>query len=276
MNIFIVAYSKSVHLLKKNGTLHLLKTKSGTFLKILPSGTGYVKLLNFDSITNGRTPMGSVISDGTYLYGMTSGSGTKSSNSFGTIFKIKPDGTSYSRLLEFDGAAKGRYPYGSLVSDGTYLYGMTYNGGIDNFGTLFKIMPDGTGFAKLMDFSVTNGQIPWGSLITVGTSLYGMTAGGGTALSGVLFKYGISTLSTTKNQLTKEFKIYPNPSNGNFNIEINENLMGAKATIYNLLGQKIKNFDLKATTTSQYLNKGIYLLEIEKGIAKTTEKLVVN
>lgn len=123
----------------------------GTLFKIMPNGTGYVKLLNFDNITNGRNPMGSVISDGTYLYGMTSGSGTKSSNSFGTIFKIKPDGTSYSRLLEFDGATKGRYPYGSLVLDGTYLYGMSYNGGIDNFGTLFKIMSDGTGFAKLMD-----------------------------------------------------------------------------------------------------------------------------
>jgi uncharacterized repeat protein (TIGR03803 family) len=249
----------------------------GTLFKILPNGTGYVKLLNFDSITNGRTPMGSVISDGTYLYGMTSGSGTKSSNSFGTIFKIKPDGTSYSRLLEFDGAAKGRYPYGSLVSDGNYLYGMSYNGGIDNFGTLFKIMPDGTGFAKLVDFNLTNGQIPWGSLITVGSSLYGMTAGGGTnAFSGVLFKYGISTLSTTKNQLTKDFKIYPNPSNGNFNIEINENLMGAKASIYNLLGQKIKNFDLKAITTNQFLNKGMYLLEIEKEGSKTSKKLIVN
>lgn len=248
----------------------------GTLFKILPSGTGYVKLLNFDSITNGRNPMGSVISDGTYLYGMTSGSGTRSSNSFGTIFKIKTDGTSYSRLLEFDGATKGRYPYGSLVSDGTYLYGMSYNGGIDNFGTLFKIMPDGTGFAKLLDFSVTNGQIPWGSLITVGTSLYGMTAGGGTALSGVLFKYGISTLGVSKNQLQNEFKIYPNPSNGNFNIEIDQDLIGSKATIYNLLGQKIKNFELKTSTTNQTLNKGIYLLEIEKDGDKTSKKLIVN
>lgn len=248
----------------------------GTLFKILPNGTGYTKLLNFDSITNGRNPMGSVISDGTYLYGMTSGSGTKSSNSFGTIFKIKTDGTSYSRLLEFDGASKGRSPYGSLVSDGTYLYGMSYNGGIENFGTLFKIMPDGTGFAKLIDFNVTNGQIPWGSLIIDGTSLYGMTAGGGTALSGVLFKYGISTLSTTKNQFQKEFKIYPNPSNGNFNIEIGEDVMGAKAMIYNILGQKIKDFKLNTTITNQTLNKGIYFLEIEKEGTRTTKKLIVN
>lgn len=248
----------------------------GTLFKILPNGTGYTKLLNFDSITNGRNPMGSVISDGTYLYGMTSGSGTKSSNNFGTIFKIKTDGTSYSRLLEFDGAAKGRSPYGSLVSDGTYLYGMSYNGGIENFGTLFKIMPDGTGFAKLIDFNVTNGQIPWGSLITVGTSLYGMTAGGGTALSGLLFRYETSTLGTSKNQLAKQFQIYPNPSNGFFNIEIDENLIGAKACIYNLIGQKLKNFELKTRLTNEFLNKGNYLLEIENEGDKITKKFIVN
>ena len=79
-----------------------------------------------------------------------------------------------------------------------------------------------------------------------------------------------------KDSLVGEFKIYPNPSNGNFNIEIDENLMGAKTTVYNLLGQKIKDFDLKATTTNQTLNKGIYLLEIEKDGNKTTKKLIVN
>ena len=79
-----------------------------------------------------------------------------------------------------------------------------------------------------------------------------------------------------KDSSLEEFKIYPNPSNGNFNIEIDENLIGAKATIFNLLGQKIKAFDLKTTITNQYLNKGIYLLEIEKGNDKTTKKLIVN
>ena len=250
----------------------------GTLFKILPNGTGYVKLLNFDSITNGRNPMGSVISDGTYLYGMTSGSGTNSSSNFGTIFKIKTDGTAYSRLLEFDGAAKGRRPYGTLYANGTTLYGMTFEGGVNNWGTLFKMQADGNGFSKLIDFDATpTGMNPWGSLISDGSSLYGLTGGGGTnAFSGVLFKYGISTLSTAKNQLQKEFKIYPNPSNGNFNIEIDQDLIGSKATVYNLLGQKVKDFDLKSITTNQYLNKGIYLLEIEKDGNKTSKKLIVN
>jgi len=250
----------------------------GVLFKIMPNGTGYTKLLNFDSTTNGRNPYGSLISDGTYLYGMTSGSGTSSSTSFGTLFKITPAGTGYTKLLDFDGATKGRRPYGSLYSDGTLLYGMTFEGGVNNWGTLFNIKKDGTGFTKLIDFGgTTTGMNPWGSLISDGTSLYGMTGGGGVnSFSGVLFKYGISTLAIAKNSLKNDFKIYPNPSNGNFNIEVTENLIGSKATIYNLLGQKVKEFELKSMTTNQNLNQGIYLLDIEKDGNKNTKKLIVN
>jgi hypothetical protein len=94
-----------------------------------------------------------------------------------------------------------------------------------------------------------------------------------------LWKKSLNSLNVSEaekgieNQL---IKIYPNPSSGNFNIEIDENLIGLKATIYNLLGQKIKTFDLKSTTTNQYLNKGIYLLEIEKEGIKTVKKLIIN
>ena len=75
---------------------------------------------------------------------------------------------------------------------------------------------------------------------------------------------------------SKEIQIYPNPSNGNFNIEIDAHLVGSKASIYNLLGQKIKDFTLKTITSNQNLNKGIYILEIEKEGRKSTKKLIVN
>ncbi len=158
----------------------------GTIFKIMPDGTGYVKLLDFAGTTNGSSPFGSLISDGTFLYGMTKLGG---SQSMGVVFKIKTDGTGYTKLLDFTFAANGSNPLGSLFSDGIFLYGTTYGGGANSFGTIFKIKPDGTNFSKLLDFADDqNGKYPQGSLMSDGTYLYGTTTGGGTNNMGVVFK----------------------------------------------------------------------------------------
>ena len=52
--------------------------------------------------------------------------------------------------------------------------------------------------------------------------------------------------------------------------------MGAKATIYNILGQKINQFTLDFLTTTQNLDKGMYLIAIEKDGNSSTKKLLVN
>lgn len=166
----------------------------GTLFKIKHDGTGYIKLLDFAGTTNGASPRGSLVSDGTFLYGMTLAGGTgPCTNGCGTVFKIKPDGTQYSKLLDFEGAANGSSPDGSLISDGSFLYGMTQIGGSNNDGVIFKIKTDGSGYSRLLDFdSTTNGQYPHGDLIFDGSFLYGMTMQGGTgscpAGCGVNFK----------------------------------------------------------------------------------------
>jgi uncharacterized repeat protein (TIGR03803 family) len=155
----------------------------GVIFKIKPDGTGYSKLLDFDGTSNGGNPYGSLISDGTFLFGMTST----------TVFKIKPDGTGYFTLLNFTGA-NGADPVGSLISDGTFLYGMTRHGGSNSLGLIFKIMPDGSGYTKLLDFTGANGADPRGTLIYDGTNLYGMTRAGGVGAAcgpygcGMIFK----------------------------------------------------------------------------------------
>ncbi|OFY82719.1 MAG: hypothetical protein A3F72_06365 [Bacteroidetes bacterium RIFCSPLOWO2_12_FULL_35_15] len=156
----------------------------GILFKIMPDGTGYIKLLDFDG-TNGSSPAGSLISDGTFLYGMTRYGGT---NNLGVIFKIMPDGSGYFKLLDFDGT-NGSNPGGSLFSDGTFLYGMTRYGGTNNLGVLFKIMPNGSGYVDVLDFAgAANGSGPLGTLISDGTFLYGTTFQGGTYGYGTLFK----------------------------------------------------------------------------------------
>src|SRR6185369_16406264 len=50
----------------------------------------------------------------------------------------------FTILKHLDSGTTGKSPYGDLVSDGTYLYGMASSGGANTFfGTIFKIKPDG-------------------------------------------------------------------------------------------------------------------------------------
>jgi uncharacterized repeat protein (TIGR03803 family) len=145
----------------------------------------HTTLQSFAGGLDGRTATGSLISDGTYLYGMTLFGGT---SNLGTVFKIKPDGSGYLKILDFTNNPDGKNPYGSLAYDGTYLYGMTRNGGINNNGMIFKIMPNGSGYSKIYDFSYAIGMLPDGSLYFDGTYLYGMTKNGGASVKGNIFK----------------------------------------------------------------------------------------
>jgi len=162
----------------------------GTIFRIKTDGSGDTILFSFTG-TNGNRPYGSLISDGTFLYGMTTFGGVNNiaNGGDGTIFKIKPDGTGFSKLLDFaNDTVHGTNPYGSLIFDGTFFYGMTSGGGTKDMGTIFKIKPDGSGYVKLFDFTGTNGSTPKGSLIFDKNYLYGMSYNGGTNNMGVIFR----------------------------------------------------------------------------------------
>lgn len=109
---------------------------AGTFFKIQSDGTGYVNLFDF-SFTDGKSPNGSLIYDGTYMYGTTIYGGTNDNS--GVIFKIKPDGTNYTKLFDFKDTLGSTATRSSLTIDGMYLYGVTTFGGMDNVGVIFKI-----------------------------------------------------------------------------------------------------------------------------------------
>ena len=108
------------------------------------------------------------------------------------------------------------------------------------------------------------------------TSLCTIEASIGQYPEGLLTESNATPLSINENSFTNNFKIYPNPSNGNFKIEIDEKLIGAKLSIYNILGQKIKDITLNEIITIQSLNKGMYLLDIENQGNNTAKKLIVN
>jgi endonuclease I/chitodextrinase len=83
---------------------------------------------------------------------------------------------------------------------------------------------------------------------------------------------GLETLSQ------KEFKIYPNPSNGNFNIIFDETNGKHSVEIFSLLGQKV--FEKENTQSSSIsvnnLQKGTYLIKVTKDSKSRTEKIIIN
>ncbi len=163
----------------------------GNIFKILPNGSGFVSLQTFTGATNGSVGNGSLISDGTFLYGMTQYGGLNNSGTYtdGVIFKMMPNGTGFTKTLDFSKTITGNFPLGSLYYDGSYMYGMTSEGGVNNKGTLFKIMPNGNGYLRLLDFDGTiNGRFPTGDVVSDGTYLYGMTQYGGANDDGTAFK----------------------------------------------------------------------------------------
>jgi uncharacterized repeat protein (TIGR03803 family) len=124
----------------------------GTVFKMNTSGAGYTNLHEFaGGASDGREPYGSLTLSGSTLYGMTANGGDSDR---GTVFQINTDGTGFSLLHEFaSGDSNERWPYGSLMLDGSTLYGMTANGGDSDRGTVFQINTNGTGFSLLHEFA---------------------------------------------------------------------------------------------------------------------------
>ncbi|EJL61331.1 fibronectin type III domain-containing protein, partial [Flavobacterium sp. CF136] len=83
---------------------------------------------------------------------------------------------------------------------------------------------------------------------------------------------GLETLSQN------EFKIYPNPSKGNFNIIFEDSNTVHSVEIFSLLGQKF--FETNNTQSSSVsitnLQKGTYLVKVTKDSKSITKKIIVN
>ena len=94
-------------------------------------------------------------------------------------------------IPRFEGS-DGVAPYAGLLqaSDGA-LYGTTSDGVSGNNGTVFKILPDGSDFAILRNFSGgPDGYGPRAGLIQANDgALYGTNSSGGVNFGGTVFNY---------------------------------------------------------------------------------------
>jgi uncharacterized repeat protein (TIGR03803 family) len=126
----------------------------------------------------------------------------------GTLFKLTHAGK-FTLLFTFtkgtSGFLNGNNPVSGLVeaNDG-FLYGLTFNGGKQNDGVLFRISKTGTGFKVLHNFCSSahcaDGSIPTGLLLGQDGNLYGTTEDGGSSVSpcpssgcGTIFRFEPAT-----------------------------------------------------------------------------------
>ena len=255
------------NLISVGGALYGMTRNGGTngmgvVFKIMPDGSGYSKLLDFTGVANGSYPNGSLVSDGTFLYGMTRDGGT---NNLGVIFKILPDGTGYSKLLDFAGVSNGSLPYGSLVSDGTFLYGMTHYGGASEIGTVFRychtmpsvnlvLNPD-TVCINASVYALTGGSPSGGTYSGPGVSAGNFDPGvAGVGLHNIIYTYADSNNCSNSDTVqilvdvctgtqtvsaNQSISIFPNPSKGIFTLVFAGEAKQSQIEIYNLLGEKV-------------------------------------
>ena len=150
----------------------------------------YTPEYSFGSGNNGSLPYGSPILVGSMLYGMTS---SNIINGSGILYSYDISSKTFSELFIF-GGSYGKSPMGSLLSaNNGKLYGMTKDGGANNYGIIFSYDLSNGIFTNLYDFDSVNGANPWGGLTESSSGiLYGMTYQGGNDNSGVIFSFNLS------------------------------------------------------------------------------------
>lgn len=149
-------------------------------------------------------PGGGLTLSDSILYGTTCSGGIHTNTGYGgMVFKINPDGSSFSVLKAFVDGSDGAAPYGELVLAGTTLYGTTSGDGAGHTGdgTIFKLNTDGSGYAVLKNFTGTDGASARAGLLLIGSTLYGTTSKGGTFGQGNIFKIDLdgSNFAVLKN-----------------------------------------------------------------------------
>jgi uncharacterized repeat protein (TIGR03803 family) len=161
----------------------------GTIFQVDPDGSNYNILHYFfgGAKDGATTDHGYLVLDANdVLYGMTTLGGSANK---GVIFSFNNDGSEFTLLHTFaGGTSDGANPYGSLLINGTDLYGTTASGGTSNKGTVFHLSTDGNNFSILHSFAGNpDGEKPIDNVIMLNNTLYGMTVFGGTYNEGAIF-----------------------------------------------------------------------------------------
>ena len=127
-----------------------------------------------------------------HIYGTTYFGGN---NAQGVVYELTPSNGSWteSAIYVFSGSSDGGNPYSSVIFDKAgNLYGTTFAGGDNGYGTVFQLTASGSGWTEntLYAFqNLTDGGRPFGGVVfdTAG-NLYGATSSGGSGSGGTAYE----------------------------------------------------------------------------------------
>jgi len=169
----------------------------GVVYKLTPSNGSWTEnvLYNFSQAGDAQHPWGGVTFDQSgNLYGTTVSGGA---NGAGAVYKLTPSGSGWTEtvIYSFTGGTDGATPYAGLIFDQAgNLYGAAASGGTTNGGTVFELVPNGSGwtFNLLYSFNGAPGQFSAGPVANLAFdgagNLYGTTHGAGLYNAGAIFK----------------------------------------------------------------------------------------
>jgi uncharacterized repeat protein (TIGR03803 family) len=171
---------------------------AGTLFALNTDGSNFTVLHSFTGLyPDGSGPNSPLTLSSNTLYGTAYFGGDPGS---GSVFSVNTDGSDFETIYNFTGLDDGSSPLGGVILSGGVLYGTASYGGAPNFGTVFAVNTDGTGFTLLHSFSIetntdpnadfptnSDGAVPESSLILSGNTLYGTTSQGGLYGGGTVF-----------------------------------------------------------------------------------------
>ena len=243
----LIAYNNAVYTRYKNGAtgkFHLAKY-DGTTLTMIP---------NSNATDNGYIDSPFVYNNKLYLRYINAASANNLARTDGATLEVLPN-----KYL-------GGYTYseGYALEVGGNVYFKTESA--LGYTTLGKY--DGTTLTTYGNASNTNPLLGTNNLVFFNSKIH--------FLAGGYLSYLDQVILSTEVFGKDEFQLYPNPSNGEFTIQITQDMIGEQATVYNLLGQKVKSFELSELETKQSIDKGFYIIVIEKEGKKAIQKIKIN
>jgi uncharacterized repeat protein (TIGR03803 family) len=183
-----LANNNKLYGLTNSGGAH----NSGTLFEYDYLQNTFTKKVDFDGIMLGKNPYGGLcVGNDSLLYGMTAFGG---GDDYGTIFSYNIIRNKITKLIEFDDTSNGSGPLGDLIKVDSLFYGLTFQGGNNGLGVLFRFNPNNNKLTNLFHFDgISNGSYPQGSLILANNQkLYGLTQTGGAYNNGSIFEYHIT------------------------------------------------------------------------------------